>query len=41
MLYILKADVFAFGGLLVVQYAGARTGLDLPQPSAGITAKAA
>jgi hypothetical protein len=38
VLYILKVNVVAFGGLLVLQYAGTRTGLALSRPSARMTA---
>lgn len=41
VLYILKVNAAAFGGLLVLQYAGARTGLAPPQPSTGIAPIAA
>lgn len=36
VLYILKVNVIAFGGLLVLQYFGRRTGLALPQWSPDI-----
>jgi hypothetical protein len=41
VLYILKVNVAAFVGLLVLQYAGARLGLALPRPSHGIAPTAA
>jgi hypothetical protein len=40
VLYILKVNVVAFGGFLIVQYIGARSGLALPRPSAGIAPRA-
>jgi hypothetical protein len=40
MLYILEVNAIAFGGLLVLQYAGARIGLALPRQSVGPTATA-
>jgi hypothetical protein len=36
VLYILKINVIAFGGLLALQYTGVRMGLALPRPSRGI-----
>jgi hypothetical protein len=36
VLYFLKVNAVAFGGLLLLRYAGVRTGLVLPQPSRGV-----
>lgn len=41
VLYILKVNVVAFAGLLVLQYAGARIGLTPTRPSRGIAPSAA
>ena len=41
VLYILKVDVVAFGGFLVLQYAGMWTGLALSRPLADIAPTAA
>jgi hypothetical protein len=35
-LYILKANIVALAGLLILQYASTRIGLALPRSSAGI-----
>jgi hypothetical protein len=40
VLYILKVNVVAFVALLVLQYAGTRSGLALPRPSAGVAPSA-
>jgi len=41
VLYLLKVNVVAFGGLLVLHYGGAQIGLALPQAPAGIAPTAA
>jgi hypothetical protein len=41
VLYVLKINIVAFGGLLVLQHIGTRTGLALPVASAGIAPSAA
>ena len=41
VLYILKVNVIAFGGLLLLQHAGARTGLAVSRPSADVAPTAA
>lgn len=41
VLYILKVNIVALGGLFVLQYVGARTGLALPRALAGVAPTAA